>query len=344
MRRAAIALSLVLIACSGSQTTPPTASPTTTTAVGSKRITVYSGRSEKLVKPVFEQFTKATGIEVAARYGESAELAAQIAEEGPNSPADVFFSQDAGALGALAKRKLLGPLSGTVLDRVERRFRSPEGVWVGVSGRARVIVYNKEKLTATEVPTSVFDLVDSRWKGRIGIAPTNASFQSFVTAMRVVSGEQKTREWLGALRANEPKMYEKNGLIVQAVHEGAVDLGLVNHYYLYELGAEIGRDKVRAQNSFPTGGDPGALVNVAAVGRLASSHAPNEATAFIEFLLGAVAQAYFAEKTFEYPLVAGVPADPALPKLGDIESPNIDLSDLDTLEETLRLLKEVGLL
>lgn len=307
-------------------------------------ITVYSGRAKALVGPLFQRFTKDTGIKVSVRYGEGAELAAQIAEEGKRSPADVFVSQDAGALGALAKRRLLSRLPDEELDKVDARFRAKDGTWVGISGRARVIVANRQKVPGPEVPTGVLSLTEAKWRGRFAIAPTNASFQAFVTAMRVQAGDDSTRAWLAALKANEPRIYEGNALIVRAVNDGQVDLGLANHYYLYELGKEIGQDKLVAENHFPPEDDPGALVNVAGVGILESSKGNKDATAFVRYLLSPPAQRHFAETTFEYPLVEGVPAAPEVPPLSQVPSPDIDLSDLAGLEETLAMLREVGLL
>ena len=230
------------------------------------------------------------------------------------------------------------------VQAVEARYRSKDGTWVGVSGRARVIVYNPTKVPEAEVPKSVFDLTDAKWKGRIAVAPTNASFQSFVTAMRIQAGEARTQEWLRGLKANEPKTFPGNLAVVEAVDKGEADLGLVNHYYLYERAAAIGEDKVVAKNAFPTNGDPGALINVAGVAVLKSAKATGGAEEFVKYLLSPSAQEYFAEETHEYPLVAGVPTAPGLTPLSDIQSPDIDLSDLDTLEQTLVMIREAGLL
>src|SRR3990170_3597344 len=199
-------------------------------------LTIYSGREEELVAPLFDMFSEETGIEVEVRYGDSAELAATIAEEGGNSPADLFWAQDPGSLGSVESQ--LVELPEEILDRGDTRFRDTEGRWVGTSGRSRVIVYNTEALSENDVPDSVFDLTDPKWKGHVGIAPTNASFRAFVTAMRLSEGDEKTRQWLVDLKTNDPKEYEKNTPIVEAVAAGEIDLGLVNHYYLYLVKAE----------------------------------------------------------------------------------------------------------
>ena len=184
----------------------------------SEPLVVYAGRSEELVQPLIDQFTEATGIEVEVRYAGSAELAAQILEEGANSPADVFFAQDAGALGAVSKAGLLKTLDQSIRDLVSPEYGAKDGSWIGVSGRVRVLNYNPERVT--ELPKSVFDLANPEYQGRVGIAPTNASFQAFVTAMRLIEGEAKTLEWLEAMKVNGV-VYEKNGAILDAVEAGA---------------------------------------------------------------------------------------------------------------------------
>ena len=305
---------------------------------------VYSGRNENLVGPLLEQFTEATGIEVTARYGGSAELAAQLLEEGERTPADVFLSQDAGALGALQDADMLTTLDTAVLDKVPAKYRSADDQWVGVSGRSRVLVYNPELVAEADLPESVFELTEPAYEGKVAFAPTNASFQSFVTAMRVTAGEDRTRAWLEGFRDNDPQAYDRNGLIVDAVDSGQIPFGLVNHYYLYEKASEAGGlDQLTARNYLFPGDDPGSLVNVAGVGVLEGNDSA-EAGAFVDYLLGTEAQTYFAEQTKEFPLVAGVQPDvPDLPALESLQGPDIDLSELDSLEQTLALLDEVGL-
>ncbi|MEL0135766.1 MAG: extracellular solute-binding protein, partial [Aquiluna sp.] len=178
---------------------------------------VYSGRSEALIAPLVDEFEKETGIDVEVRYAGSAELAAQLLEEGENSPADVFLAQDAGALGAAAKAGLLKTLPDEIYSLVPAGYSAADRSWVGVSGRARVMVYDPSEVS--ELPESIFDLEDSSWQGRIGIAPTNASFQAFVTAMRVLHGDERTLKWLEAMKANAV-IYEKNGAILEAVESG----------------------------------------------------------------------------------------------------------------------------
>lgn len=306
-------------------------------------LTVYSGRDEEFVGPLFEQFTEDTQIELDVRYGDSAELAATILEEGESSPADVFLSQDAGSLGAVAEAGLFTEIDQEILDRVDERFRSADGLWVGTSGRARVAAYNTETLSEGDLPPSIHDFTDPSWKGRIGFAPTNSSFQAFVAGMIETEGEDATREFLEGLAANEPKTYEDNSSTVRAIADGEIEVGFVNHYYIYEVAAEDG--EIPVANHFFTGGDPGALVNTAGVGILATSDATEAATTLVDYLTGEEGQAYFAEETWEYPVVEGHAPQEDLVPLEEIESPEIDLSDLGgTLEPALNLLAEVGLL
>jgi iron(III) transport system substrate-binding protein len=324
---AAVAAALVASGCGGSGDT----------------LTVYSGREEELVAPLFEMFTEETGIEIEVRYGDSAELAATIAEEAESSPADVFWAQDPGSLGAVDE--YLEPLSDGILGMVPERFRDGEGRWVGTSGRSRVLVYNTEALAEDEVPDSVFELTDPRWKGRIGVAPTNASFQAFVTAMRLAEGDDATRKWLLDLKENDPKEYEKNTPIVEAAAAGEIDLGLVNHYYLYLVREE--QPDAPIANHFLESGDPGALVSVAGAGVLESADSGSDAERFVEFLLSPEGQRFYVNEAeeAEYPLVAGIDPKPGLPALDSLEGPPVDLTSFGAEHEaTIELLRETGYL
>lgn len=345
-----VASAVILSACAVTPSAPGQPSPAATgaaptqpAATATEQLTVYSGREEKLVAPLIARFTEETGVQVQVRYGDTAELAATILEEGANSPADVYFAQDAGALGALSAAQRLTVLPDDVLGRVDDRFRAPSGEWVGISGRARVVVYNTDALSEADLPDSILGFTDPQWRGRIGWAPTNGSFQSFVTALRLTQGEEVARQWLEGIQANQPKVYKNNTAIVTAVGAGEVEVGFVNHYYLYRIVAERG-EGFPAGNYHPRGGDAGAMVNVAGVGILRTSDNQAAAERFVAYLLTDEAQRYFSEQTFEYPLVTGIEADPRLVPLDEIQAPEIDLGNLADLERTLELLQETGVI
>jgi iron(III) transport system substrate-binding protein len=310
---------------------------------GGTTLTIYSGRTEELVGPILERFSDDTGIDIRVRYGETGELAGTILEEGDNSPADVFFAQDAGALGAIEAEGRLATLPQAVLDLVPAGFRAEDGRWVGISGRSRVAVYNTDELSAEDLPSSIEGFTSPEWKGRIGWVPTNASFQAFVTAFRLAKGDEATRAWLEGIKENDPVEFPNNSVAVEGVANGEVDVALVNHYYLFRYLAEQGED-FKARNYFFSGGDIGALVNVAGAGILESSDHQEDAARFIEYMLQEQAQQYFADETYEYPLIEGVEINELLPPLNELQPPQLDLSDLSDLEGTQRLLRDTGVL
>lgn len=340
-------LALTAAACGDDDADEPEGGGTGTEDDGSEEpaegaLTVYSGRSEELVGPLLEQFTEDTGIPVDVRYGDTAEMASLILTEGDNSPADVYYGQDAGALGALANEGRLAELDQELLDMVPEGLRSAEGRWVGTSGRSRVVAYNTDELSEEDLPTSILDYTDPEWSGRIGWAPTNGSFQAFVTALRVAEGEDGARDWLEGIIANDPVVYDNNIAIVEAVAAGEVEVGFVNHYYLYRFLAED-PDFPVANYLFPSA-DPGGLVNVAGAGVVDTSDQQDEAAQLVEYLLSEDAQRYFADETSEIPLVEGVEPAEGVPSVADINVPDIDLGRIDDLEGTLALLTEVGAL
>lgn len=348
----AASAALLLAACGGNgdTTNEPTGSDDTSTptqsetaAESGEAVVIYSGRNENLVGPLLERIEAATGTPVEIRYGDSAELAAQLLEEGDRTDADLFFSQDAGALGALAKEGLLAELDDSITGSVLDGYADPNGHWVATSARARVIVFDPVQAPEVEQMTSIDDILDPKYKGKIGIAPTNASFQSFVTALRVTKGEDGAREWLTRLQDNDPQIYERNGNILDAVDKGEIALGLINHYYWFEKADEVGADNLNAKIHFLGTDDPGALINVAGAGILASSDNAGAAAKVIEFFLSPEGQEYFTQETSEYPVVDGVTLKEGLTPLTELKGSSIDLNQLDSLAETLALLEDVGL-
>jgi iron(III) transport system substrate-binding protein len=310
-----------------------------------ERLTVYSGRNEQLIAPLLAQFTEATGVQVDVVYGDTAAIANQILEEGANSPADVYIAQDAGALGALEKAGALSVLPSDILERVPAVYESANGFWVGLSARARVLVYNPVLVeqAGLAIPTSILDLVKPEYAGLVGWAPANASFQSNVTAMRLLIGEEATAEWLAGMVANGAVSYgSSNTNLNLAVANGEVLFGITNHYYMFRLKAET-PDLALAQVAFAAG-DPGTLVNVAGAGVLATSDQKGLAQRFILYMLGNDAETYFATETNEYPLVEGVVGNPDLIPLETFGDLGVALSDLDDLAGTLALIEASGAL
>lgn len=303
-------------------------------------LVVYSGRSKSLVDPVIEKFKAETGINVEVKFGGSTQLAVALIEEGDKTPADLFWAQDAGALGALNKVGLLQSLSNDITELVPAEFSNANGTWVATTGRARVLAYSPERLNAVDMPSSVFDLTNEKYRNRIAWAPTNASFQSFVSAMILEFGADATRDWLVGVRDNGAKNYANNNAILQGIAAGEADLGITNHYYLLRAKAENPAFPVEQTVFAP--GDIGNMVNVAGIGKLASSKNP-AAEKFIQFLLSQETQIWFTENVFEYPVI-----DIGAENLETDEimqtAPTLDLEALDDLELTLQLLREVGLL
>lgn len=313
------------------------------TATGGTLV-LYSGRGESLVAPVIQLFEKETGVDVQIKYGNTPELALTLREEGAHGSADVFWAQDAGALGALTKAGMFADLPADLMTPLPAAFRHGGGHWVATSGRARVIAYSSQRVTADALPGSVFDLTDARFKERVGWAPSNASFQAFVTAMRRMHGEERTRQWLEAMKANGTRAYAKNTAIVQAIAAGEIDFGLPNHYYL--LSFKKADAAFPVEQAFFAPGDVGNLVNVAGVGILATSKNRASAERFVRFLLSPAVQQYFASDIFEYPVIESVV--PSANLVGSAElmttAPSVTLDDLDDLDGTLALLRAAGLL
>ena len=358
-------VALALVACGGGGEPPPpvptsappvaagstagqvptnTLVPPTPTKQRDRSLTVYSGRSQTLVHPLLEAFGEQTGIAIRVKYAGSSSTAATLLEEGNNTPADVVFMQDPGSLGILADAGMLAQIPQATLDKVDPRFRSPAGLWIGTSGRARTIIYNTDAIDpTTDLPPSILDFTAPEWKGRIGWAPRNGSFQAFVTSLRLQLGEEAARAWLEGMRDNDAVDYPNNVTTVSAAAAGEVDVGFVNHYYLERFLEEHGPG-FGARNHYIGNGDPGALVLVAGVGILTASENKDVAEEFLDFLLAAPAQTYFAQEIKEYPVSAGVEPEGDLPPLESLDPPNVDLGSLSDLEGTLKLLRETGVL
>lgn len=307
-----------------------------------KELTIYSGRGEALVGPIIKQFEADTGVKVKVRYAGTSEIAALLNEEGDKSPADVFWAQDGGALGAVAP--LFADLPAEVNGGVLPVFRNVNNKWVPTSGRSRVLVYSTERVKEADLPASVKDLTDPKYKGRVAFAPTNGSFQAFVTAFRVAEGEAAAKAWLEGMVANEARVYKNNGAQIEAIANGEVDFGLVNNYYLGRYLANDAKYPVRQANFGKD--DIGNLVNVAGAGIVAASDNKEDARKFLDYLLSAHAQQYITTQGNEYPVIEGVIENPTLVPLKTLldVAPSIDIDRISDLEGTLKLLREVELL
>ena len=303
-------------------------------------LTMYSGRIAPILSPAVKLYETDSGMKVKTRYGDSPSLSAQIAEEAGNSPADIFFSQDAGSLDNLEQRGLLLKLPADILAKVAKPYQSAKGFWVGTTGRSRIIAYGP-KVKQSELPDSPLELTDPKWKGRVGWAPTNASLQGYITALRLVEGEDVAKMWLEGMVANDVQVYDSNIPVRDAIAKGEIDVGLINHYYVAEAQAEDPDYPVKVH--FPPK-DLGSLINTAGVGVLASSDHKEEALAFVRKMLSKEAQEYFADSSKEYPLVAGVQAAKELTPIDEIPAPKIDLAKLGDLQGTLKLMRETGAL
>jgi len=291
-------------------------------------ITLYSGRIPAAIGPA---------------VAETADLAATLVEEGDASPADVFFAQEPGAIAAVAEAGLLAKLPQNILDRVPARYRDPEGRWVGVTGRARVIAYNRDVVSESELPPSPFGLTDPKWKDRVGWSPASSSMQEYVTALRAEYGDDRTKQWLEEMVDNGAVAFPDNVTIRDAIAKGEIDVGLINHYYVAQAISEEGPDYPVAVY-FPPGG-LGSLMLLTSVGVLESSDRKPEAFAFVRSLLSPKSQQFFTSSSKEYPLAKGVAPDPSLSvPIDKIPVSDSSLVDLKELQGTIELMKEAGAL
>uniref|UniRef100_UPI00404B556A extracellular solute-binding protein n=1 Tax=Candidatus Planktophila sp. TaxID=2175601 RepID=UPI00404B556A len=306
-----------------------------------RELTIYSGRSQEFIAPFLAEWEKKSGIALKIRYADSAELAAQIREEGSNSPADIFLAQDAGSLGAVSLAGLFTTLGDEVGAEIQPQYIAADRSWIGVTGRARVFAYNPRLLT--DLPQSITDLANPVYKSKLGIAPTNSSFQAFVTALINAKGEDFTQKWLESLVKNDVQIFAKNSAIVEAIDSGKISIGLVNHYYTWEVSQGLGR-KISAENGFFTSGDLGNMVNVSGAGILKSSKKYAAAEDLINYLTSQVVQSKFVAETHEYSLIADQISPAGLPSLSQIGAPSVDLESLAEIQKTQELLIKVGLL
>ncbi len=305
-------------------------------------ITLYSGRIPAAIGGAVDMYEAESDTDVQARFAETGDLAATLVEEGSNSPADVFFAQEPGAIGAVEDAGLLAELPKDILDRVPRTYRDPDGRWVGVTGRARAIAYGPG-VKRSELPDSPLDLVEPEWRGRVGWGPATDTLQQYVTALRLTSGEDVARAWLEGMVANDAVSYPDNVTIRDAVAAGEIDVGLINHYYVAQAVAAEGPD-YPVKVYFPPEG-LGSLLLLTSVGVLDSSDRKQEAFDFIRTLLSNDGQEFFTSTSKEYPLAKGAEPDPTLTvPLAEIPAPEVELDDIGELQQTIELMQDTGAL
>jgi iron(III) transport system substrate-binding protein len=307
-------------------------------------VTIYSGRTENLMEPVLDAFTCETGIDHEVRYGDNAELALLLSEEGDRSPADVFLSSSPGPVGFLESEELLSTIDNDVLDLVAEQDRASSGAWVGFSGRKRVLVYNLDEVSVADLPTSIFDLTDPRYEGQVAIPATNGSFGDWFTVFRNQQGDDVAEKWLNDMVANGAKPYPNNRSIVEATSRGEIQMGLVNHYYNYQE-AEANGDSHRAANHDLADDDIGSLLIVTAAAITSASDDTASANALVQYLLSEGVQQYYSQETLEYPLAAGVQPAAVLPPLTDVDRSEVDFDNLGGgFERTNEIINDSGIL
>lgn len=347
---AALLAALVLAACggsSGSSTTTTSAPGTTSSAAGAlagQSITVYNGQHEQTTAMLVSVFEKRTGVKVSVRSDDEAELGNQIIQEGSSSPADVFYTENTPVLEHLREQNLLARLAPTTLAAISARYNSPQGNWVGVSGRVSVLVYNTSQISPASLPSSILALAEPRWKGKLGVAPSETDFQPLITAITKLDGAAAAEKWLEGIKANS-KIYPDNETVVAQINNGESAIGLINHYYWYRLRDEVGKSGLHSALHYYAPHDPGYLLNVSGAAVLKSSSHQAAAQAFVAFLVSREGQEAIAHShSYEYPLRPGVSAASSLPSFDELQLAPVTLSELGDGSAPLALEQKLGLL
>ncbi|HEY1453311.1 MAG TPA: extracellular solute-binding protein [Roseiarcus sp.] len=308
-------------------------------------LTLYSAQHEQTVDLLTKEFTKETGIDVKVHSGEAPELASQLVKEGRSSPADVFFTENSPELELLSEKGLLAKVAPETLAAVPAQDSSSAGDWVGVLARENVVTYNPGMIQEAALPGSLLDLAKPEWKGKVAIAPTDADFLPLIGAVAAMKGRPAALEWLKGLRDNAMIFDDDEGVIA-AVDRGAVATGVINNYYWARLRMEKGADKTQSAIHHFAGGDVGGVMNVSGAAALKSSHNPAAAQKFLAFLVSKPAQELVSKLniTFEYPLAAGVAANPMLKPMSELQPPSLTLKQIGDDRDAAALLSEAGLI
>jgi iron(III) transport system substrate-binding protein len=306
-------------------------------------ITVYNAQHESLTQAWADAFTAATGIAVTIRQGSDLEVGNQILQEGANSPADVFLTENSPAMVLVDKAGLFEPLPQDILDQVPAQFRAADGDWTGIAARSTVFVYNKDKLSADAVPKSMDDLAKPEWKGRWAASPSGADFQAIVGAYLQLKGEDATLSWLKAMKDNAV-IVRGNRTAMASANKGEVDGALIYHYYYYGDQAGTKESSGNIQLHYFKNQDPGAFISVSGGGVLKSSKHKEGAMKFLQFVTSAPGQAVLRDgNSFEFAIGVGADSNAALPVIADLGAPAVDQSTLDNAKVT-ELMTAAGLL
>lgn len=306
-------------------------------------IVLYNGQHPQLTSVLVAAFTRRTGIQVSVRTGDGIVLADQILQEASGSPADVYLTENSPELMNLEDHGLLAKLPSSIVDQIPARDDSPTGDWVGVALRVSTLVYDPARLSASALPGSVLALAGPRWKGKIAIAPTDSDFPPVVGAIIAAHGRAAALRWLGGLKRNA-QLYQDDEAVVAAVNRGAVDAGIINHYYWYRLRQEIGRGAIRSRLYYFPHHDVGSIENISGAAVLASSQHKRAAERFVQFLVSAAGQRILAGSyDFEYPARPGIAANPQLPPLASISPAQLSATALGTDQEAAQLIQQAGL-
>ncbi|MBT8161871.1 MULTISPECIES: iron ABC transporter substrate-binding protein [Arthrobacter] len=333
---------LALSACSGGSAST-SGSASGAPAAGGDSIVVYNAQHENLTGAWVAAFTNATGIKVTLRNGDDLEMSNQLSEEGKNSPADVFLTENSPAMVRIANSGLLAPVDKATLDQVPSQYRPSTGNWTGIAARSTVLAYNKNKLSADQLPKSLMDLADPAWKGRIGASTGGADFQAIVSAMLELKGQDATEKWLEAAKTNF-KSYKDDTPVLAGVNAGEVDAGVLYHYYSFVDQAQTGENSKNVSLYYFKNQDPGAFVSVSGGAVLASSKKQAEAQEFLKFITGKEGQQVLQTgDSFEYTVGSDVPANPKLVPLKDLQAPSIDPAKLNS-DKVTELMTQAGLL
>lgn len=339
-----VTLVTVLMPAFASDAAPSSSTVTDGTTASDVTLTLYSGQHESLGEALASAFEAATGIKVAVRSGNDANLANQILEEGTRSKADVFITEEPGQLAALDQKGLFSPVDPKTLAEVDPRLNPDSGNWVAYAARSRVIFYNPTLISEEDLPKSILELTDPAWKGKFAYAPSGA-FVSTVTYLINVIGEDQTRAWLQGIKANGVNL-QKNGAVRDAVEAGQIAFGLSNHYYWYLLAQKQGGpDKLASKVHFMGGGDAGALLLASGAAVLRTSTHQAEAQRFLAWLADPNGgQQIIATTTPQYPVAPGVQSSMGLKPLSELSPPAFDQGSLGDVDKARDLIIQTGII